>query len=744
MNPEFYEDEVLEGFYVPSMLKLAWGVQMDVLNETDNICRRHDIPYFADWGTLLAAIRHSGYIPWDDDLDISMRRKDYERFLQYAEDELPEGFKVMTFKNHPGHHFFVARIVGKPRICFEEEHLKRFHSFPYIAGLDLFVLDNVCRDRGRERLKAKKAEFVITVADNIADGLKKGREAEELLKQCESYSGRRIDRKLRGEDLRVRMYGIAEELFASIPDEDSDALVQMMPFGMYGNERYIPKKYYRETVRLPYMDTTISVPLCYDTVMRMKFGNYMHIYKASSGHDYPFFYGQHKQLLDSLDFEPPAYKAVDKDIIERPAIAPGIIEKSAVYLKTVTDISGSMTCADMDKAIELQQAAIEFGTYIESVYGEGYITVGFLEELCELAYRTGEGEELSDNIRDCILRLTDSVESDIVKRRDIVFMPFAAKHWKYMEKLYRYYRDDGNYNVHVVPIPYYYKGWDGAPTDEVFDTDAYPAEVEIEDYRSFNIAEMHPEKIVIQNPFDEWNRVMTIPSKFYSSKIRQYTDELVYIPFFVSADFTKEDGREYVNMDNYVCMPGVINADRIVLPSETLKKTYIEKIMEFVHTDDDEVKEILNKRMVVWPEIIYREDDGDTTGVVEKVNGKKTILFYTTISFLAENGNKAIEKINRTLDLFSENSDKVHVLWATQDIREYMGLLDKSVADDFRKAKDRFESLQLGEYREDIKRCDNKEYAAACDAYYGDPSSLALQFFYRHKPVMIENAEVGI
>lgn len=741
MKPEFYEDEVVEGFYVPSMLKLAWGAQMDVLNETDIICRRHNIPYFADWGTLLAAIRHSGYIPWDDDLDISMRRKDYERFLRYAEDELPEGFKVMTFKNHPGHHFFVARIVGKPRICFEEDHLRRFHSFPYIAGLDLFVLDNVCRDRRRERLKAKKAEFVITVADNIADGDKKGREAEELLRQCESYSGRRIDRRLRGEDLRVRMYGIAEELFASIPDEDSDALVQMMPYGMYGNEKYIPKEYYRQTVNIPYMDTTISVPLCYDAVMRMKFGNYMIIHKAASGHDYPFFYGQHEQLLASLDFEPPAYKATAGDIVNRPRKALGIKEKSAGYTETITEIAGAMKAGDTEKAAELQQAAIEFGTYIESVYGEGYVTVTVLEELCELAFRTGEGEELSDNIKDCICRLSDSVEDDIRKRRDVVFVPFAAKHWKYMEKLYRHYKDDKKYKVHVVPIPYYYKGWDGAPADEVFDIGAYPGDINAEDYRSINLAEMHPAKIVVQNPFDEWNKVMTIPPEFYSSNIRQYTDELIYIPFFVTADFTKEDGREYVNMDHYVCMPGVINADRIVLPSETLKKTYTEKITEFANTDDDTVIDVLNNRIVVCPENIYFEEDTDEDGaVIEKVNGKKTVLYYTTISFLAENGNKAIEKINRTLDLFSENAGKIRVLWVTQGIREYMGLLDKNVADDFLRAKDRFESLQIGEYREDVKRCDNKKYAAA-DAYYGDPSSIALQFFYNRKPVMIENAD---
>ena len=82
MNNEFYEDEVIEGFYVPAMLKKAWGAQLSVLEETDRICARHNIPYFADWGSLLASIRHSGYIPWDDDLDISMRRKDYERFFE--------------------------------------------------------------------------------------------------------------------------------------------------------------------------------------------------------------------------------------------------------------------------------------------------------------------------------------------------------------------------------------------------------------------------------------------------------------------------------------------------------------------------------------------------------------------------------------------------------------------------------------------------------------------------------------
>ena len=656
MNPEFYEDEVYEGFYVPAMLKKAWGAQMDVLAETDAICRRHDIPYFADWGTLLATIRHRGYIPWDDDLDISMRRCDYDRFITYAEKELPEGFKVMNFKNHPGHHFFVSRIVGKPRICFEEDHLRRFHGFPYICGIDLFILDNVCSDRKKEELKAKKAEYVITVADNIADGKTTGKEAQEQLKQCEIYTGKRIDRSLSGEDLRIRLYTVAEELFASIPDSESDALVQMMPYGMYGNKRYIPKEFYRKTVRLPYMDTQMSVPLCYDTVMRYKFGNYMEVHKSCTGHDYPFYYGQHEQLLAVLDFEYPHYKAGRADIV-----------------------------------------------------------------------REKTGKRSAD------------VDRDINEIKDIVFIPFASKHWKYMEKLYRHYMDEGKYIVHVIPVPYFYKEWDTSPGEMVFDPEGYPGDLNIEDWEKTDLATMHPEKIVIQFPYDEWNPSITVPAKFYSSLIRRYTDELIYIPFFVTDDFTKQDEREYVNMDHYVCMPGVINADTVILPSEVLKETYMEKIMEFAGCCDQEMRSALDVKIVADPGMVYSEEE-DISDCNEK-NSVKKIVYFSTVSLLAERGKDAIKKIRDTIEIFKEHSQNVKVIWIVQ-CEDSIELAGKDIADDFQKAVQIFKDADIGDYAGDIPVAEYDKYIRSCDAYYGQPSSLAFGFVRAGKPVMIENADV--
>lgn len=739
MNDEFYEDEVIEGFYVPAMLKAAWGAQMDVFRETDRICQRHNIPYYADWGTLLAVIRHGGYIPWDDDFDISMRRSDYERFLRYAEKELPEGFKVMNFKNHPGHHFFVARIVSKPRICFEEDHLTRFHGFPYIVGVDLFVLDNVCRNRDKERLKAKKAEFVLTVADNIADGKTTGSKAYEQLDLCEGYTGKKIDRSLEGEQLRVAMYELVEELFSSIPDDESDALVQMMPYGLYGNERYIPKEYYKNTVRLPYMDTSVEVPICYDAVMRFKFGNYMEIHRKWAGHDYPFFYGQHEDLVRVLDFEYPSYKAGKGDLLQTPQRGAGLKQISQRYKETFMRYIDLIRSGDKDAAISLQGDAIELGTLTERVYGEGYEPVTYLERLCELAYRAYGGEDVCNELDKCLKDYAGCEKEYIARRRDIVFMPFAPKHWKYMEPVYRRYIDDDSVNVHVVPIPYHHKAYDGTFTRVFFDVDDYPAELDIKDHRTFELEMMHPEKLVIQTPFDRWNCAMSVDPEYYSDRIRKFTDELVYVPFFVTDDFTKEYGKEYINMDAYVCMPGVINADRILLPSETLKRTYTEKITEFTKTEEDkEVLSLLDKKIQVFPSLC--PDDKARTQKVDP-SGKKTIVWFTTISFLAEHNEKAINKIERILDVFGEHSDRIRIIWMTMCM-DSLGLIDKKTADDFREAVKRFRKMDIGEYIEDVPVGDAPSYADMCDAYYGDPSAIALWFFYRKKPVMLVGVDV--
>ena len=79
-----------------SPLRRQQLVMLDMVRALDGICKEHGIPYFLYGGTLLGAIRHNGFIPWDDDLDVAMLRSDYQRLVKVLPDELPEHIVLQT------------------------------------------------------------------------------------------------------------------------------------------------------------------------------------------------------------------------------------------------------------------------------------------------------------------------------------------------------------------------------------------------------------------------------------------------------------------------------------------------------------------------------------------------------------------------------------------------------------------------------------------------------------------------
>lgn len=84
---EFEEDEVREGFYVNGMMKKIWAAQIDMLDFLNDYCKMHNIRWFMAYGTLLGAVRHQGFIPWDDDCDIWMLRGDFNRLINLLNKE---------------------------------------------------------------------------------------------------------------------------------------------------------------------------------------------------------------------------------------------------------------------------------------------------------------------------------------------------------------------------------------------------------------------------------------------------------------------------------------------------------------------------------------------------------------------------------------------------------------------------------------------------------------------------------
>lgn len=98
----FFDAEERCGYYVSSEKKGVWAVLLDMLNQVARICEWHDIKWFADGGTLLGAARHSGFMPWDDDIDIRMLRPDYDRFCEVAKKELKHPYFFQSEETDPG------------------------------------------------------------------------------------------------------------------------------------------------------------------------------------------------------------------------------------------------------------------------------------------------------------------------------------------------------------------------------------------------------------------------------------------------------------------------------------------------------------------------------------------------------------------------------------------------------------------------------------------------------------------
>lgn len=796
-DDSFYLDEVTEGFYVPTQVKAAWGAQLDVLLEVDKICCRHNIDYYADWGTLLGAIRHAGYVPWDDDLDICMKRSDYNTFMQYAKDELPKGFTIMDFKNREGHLFFVSRITTNSHICFEPEHLNNFHGFPYLAGLDLFILDNVDKDRDAQRARSKKAEFIITSADAIAEGKIKGAELNKCLSICEDYAGMKVDRSLSGEKLRVRMYELAEVIFAMVKDEDSDALVQMMPYGMYGKELYLDKKWFRQSVRLPFMNTTISVPIDYDAVMRKCYGNYIQVNRDFGGHDYPFFMGQHREFVSQLDFDYPEYhaKAADVAIPSDSAACDGSKDKITQYGSYKNSIAGSLS--ELDKVVEricdaprdeaaslcgnAQDLAVEIGNLTESVKGEGNKAVGYLEQLCERIFEVyesvinedesdfyGVSEAVAKALQDALKSVQDAVKKYVLDRKDVVFLPSCADNFAYMKAMYDRAVSEENTDVYVVSVPFYYKNYDGSLRDIQYDLSEYEKMFEtieridqspdfkpdMYDYREINLQLMHPDMIVIATPFDEWDTIVSVDPMFYSSRLKNYTSDLVLVQHFKVTEFKAENWPEYHNMKYYVNMPGVINANRVLVQDEWMKNLYVSKLMEFISDADDALRHSLEVKItpdsVIFDEadaLLSEEIAGDYpkewSAILDNKGKKKIVCYVTGLSEIDERGEEAIEKIKRNLQTFCEAKDSIILLWQLQNpIEEFKTKLDKNIADEL---MDIIDNSRKADYILIDDCCDAKSKRRneiICDAYYGDPSDVARMFVVMGKPVLIQNIDI--
>ncbi|MBQ8116579.1 MAG: LicD family protein [Lachnospiraceae bacterium] len=300
---EYFRQETKMDFNISKMMKCAWAAQLEVLSDVIDVCQKHSIQYYSFWGTLLGAVRHKGFIPWDDDIDICMLREDYMAFLEVVQSELPSSFCVLNVYNEDEYENTFTRITNSHAIDLSEEHLIRYHGCPFVVGIDIFPLDRVPVTAERIDLQSSIASMItqmiglakyadkqqdLSVTESVKQSIAEGIAVIEETLGARVNSDRSDLNRLRQLFDHTAMLGNSEkgEYLTSYPEYAQGK-------GFLLEENWFAKD---AAHKMPFENIKINVPSDWDKVLQALYGDYMIPVKGSADHDYPFYKDQLQML----------------------------------------------------------------------------------------------------------------------------------------------------------------------------------------------------------------------------------------------------------------------------------------------------------------------------------------------------------------------------------------------------------------------------------------------------------------
>ncbi len=297
----FFAGEERDGFYVDGTMKTVWAAELEVLAEIGRICEKYQLQWFADGGTLLGAVRHQGFIPWDDDIDICLKRPDYEKLMRVLREELPAGWQMRhAYHGNASQPQFWACVMNSNAISIEASRLSRFHGCPFVVGIDIFPLDYLPEDPQVAELEENLIQL-IGGAVKLARMKDRAREDEEtldgMLRSIEEFSGVGIERAGTDEQLIGSLWTLANQIAMSYTEQDGSQLTQFIYHLQEG--RYVfEAAWYEDVIYLPFETFELPVPIGYDGVLRSWYGDYMVKIRNTSTHEYPIYVNQIRSLRD--------------------------------------------------------------------------------------------------------------------------------------------------------------------------------------------------------------------------------------------------------------------------------------------------------------------------------------------------------------------------------------------------------------------------------------------------------------
>lgn len=258
LPPSFFESETRSGFFIGKEQKKVWAVELDLLRYFDDFCKKHDLKYFLMYGSLLGAVRHKGFIPWDDDVDVGMPRKDYEKLLSLG-DEIKEPYFLQTPYTDDGYFFSFSKLRNSNTSGITK--LFAFQRINWGIMIDIFPIDTIEKEKAKERYNL--------ILDLV-------RTNSTVMRASNPYLNESDKERVRNCHCNDPLHNckLIQEL-AMMDSKKQTDYVSNAVFTLYGFDRYIFKReHFKTTIPMRFEGFLFPVPIGYDYILTAIYGDY--------------------------------------------------------------------------------------------------------------------------------------------------------------------------------------------------------------------------------------------------------------------------------------------------------------------------------------------------------------------------------------------------------------------------------------------------------------------------------------
>lgn len=282
----FFDGETRCGYCISPEMKKVWAVELDLLSEFIRVCKKNSLRFFADGGTMLGAVRHGGMIPWDDDIDLTMPRHDYEILCKIASKEFVQPYFWQTEETDPTSRRGHAQLRNILTTGILENERNTGLCFNQGIFIDIFPLDSIPDDFNQRKEFIEKITKAKYKSDKIASFTIGYSPAKKLWKRPIKYVVHKMFMIL---GMNYQPSYNKWENMVKKESLSNTRFVSKLCFLPLEDDMVWNRSFYKSTILMPFEMLEIPVPIGYENILRKFYGNWEEYVIGKSTHGDVFF-----------------------------------------------------------------------------------------------------------------------------------------------------------------------------------------------------------------------------------------------------------------------------------------------------------------------------------------------------------------------------------------------------------------------------------------------------------------------